>query len=48
MEMSMCAPDSQRQRVTFLPFEEDAEGRRSLKRGNIYQIQLVNQDCQNW
>lgn len=48
LHKELVVRDSQRQRVTFLPFEEDAEGRRSLKRGNIYQIQLVNQDCQNW
>lgn len=44
----MCALDSQRQQVTFLPFEEDAEGQVCLKRTNIYQIQLVHQDGQNW
>uniref|UniRef100_A0A3Q4GE35 tRNA (uracil-O(2)-)-methyltransferase n=1 Tax=Neolamprologus brichardi TaxID=32507 RepID=A0A3Q4GE35_NEOBR len=36
--------DFGRQRVTFIPFEEDAEGKASLKKGNIYQIQLCNQD----
>ncbi|XP_006810330.2 probable tRNA (uracil-O(2)-)-methyltransferase [Neolamprologus brichardi] len=39
--------DFGRQRVTFIPFEEDAEGKASLKKGNIYQIQLCNQDCRN-
>uniref|UniRef100_UPI0037E7BA9A probable tRNA (uracil-O(2)-)-methyltransferase n=1 Tax=Semicossyphus pulcher TaxID=241346 RepID=UPI0037E7BA9A len=40
--------DFGRQQVTFLPFEEDSEGRVSLKRGNIYQIQLLHQDCEEW
>ncbi|TKS92747.1 putative tRNA (uracil-O(2)-)-methyltransferase [Collichthys lucidus] len=40
--------DFGRQRVTFLPFEEDPEGRVCLKRGNIYQIQLLHQDCEEW
>ncbi|XP_034532640.1 probable tRNA (uracil-O(2)-)-methyltransferase [Notolabrus celidotus] len=40
--------DSVRQQVTFLPYEEDSEGRVSLKRGNIYQIQLLHQDCEEW
>eukprot|EP00064_Thunnus_orientalis_P006117 superscaffoldBa00000622_g6132 len=37
-----------RQQVTFLPFEEDAEGQVSLKKGNIYQIQLLHQDYEEW
>ncbi|XP_071315024.1 probable tRNA (uracil-O(2)-)-methyltransferase isoform X2 [Trachinotus anak] len=36
------------QQVTFLPLEEDAEGQVSLKRSNIYQIQLRSQDCDDW
>ncbi|XP_026154717.1 putative tRNA (uracil-O(2)-)-methyltransferase isoform X2 [Mastacembelus armatus] len=40
--------DFGRQQVTFLPFEEDAEGRVSLKKGNIYQIQLCSVDCEEW
>lgn len=46
--MSLCTPDTNRQQVSFLPFEEDAEGQVCLKTGNIYQIQLVHQDCENW
>ncbi|XP_029311233.1 LOW QUALITY PROTEIN: putative tRNA (uracil-O(2)-)-methyltransferase [Cottoperca gobio] len=40
--------DFGRQHVTFLPFEEDSEGQVSLKRGNIYQFQLLHQDCEDW
>ncbi|KAM8897274.1 putative tRNA (uracil-O(2)-)-methyltransferase isoform 2-T2 [Spinachia spinachia] len=40
--------DLGRQLVTFLPFEEDSEGRVSLKRGNIYQLQLLHRDCEGW
>ncbi|XP_039678698.1 probable tRNA (uracil-O(2)-)-methyltransferase isoform X2 [Perca fluviatilis] len=41
--------DFDRQQVTFLPFEEDSEGKVSLKRGNIYQFQLLHQeDCEEW
>ncbi|XP_030018666.1 putative tRNA (uracil-O(2)-)-methyltransferase [Sphaeramia orbicularis] len=40
--------DFESQQVTFLPFEEDAEGRVSLKKGNIYQIKLLLQDCGTW
>uniref|UniRef100_A0A669B487 tRNA (uracil-O(2)-)-methyltransferase n=1 Tax=Oreochromis niloticus TaxID=8128 RepID=A0A669B487_ORENI len=40
--------DFGRHRVTFIPFEEDAEGKVSLRKGNIYQIQLCNQDCEEW
>ncbi|XP_037336456.2 probable tRNA (uracil-O(2)-)-methyltransferase isoform X2 [Pungitius pungitius] len=40
--------DFGRQVVTFLPFEEDSEGRVSLKRGNIYQFQLLHRDCEGW
>lgn len=36
------------QRVTFIPFEEDEEGKRSFKKGNIYQIQLHSKDCEEW
>ncbi|XP_074479456.1 putative tRNA (uracil-O(2)-)-methyltransferase [Sebastes fasciatus] len=40
--------DFGRQQVTFVPFEEDSEGQVSLKRGNIYQLQLLHQDCEEW
>ncbi|XP_035467529.1 probable tRNA (uracil-O(2)-)-methyltransferase isoform X3 [Scophthalmus maximus] len=40
--------DFGRQQVTFLPLEEDAEGRVSLKEGNIYQIQLCHEDGEGW
>lgn len=40
--------DFGRQQVTFLPFEEDSEGQVSLKRGNIYQFQLLHQDREGW
>ncbi|XP_029382841.1 putative tRNA (uracil-O(2)-)-methyltransferase isoform X1 [Echeneis naucrates] len=40
--------DIARQQVSFLPLEEDAEGRVSLKKGNIYQIQLCSQDGEEW
>ncbi|XP_028982948.1 probable tRNA (uracil-O(2)-)-methyltransferase [Betta splendens] len=40
--------DFDRQKVTFVPYEEDADGRVSLKKGNIYQIQLCSQDCNDW
>uniref|UniRef100_A0A3B5KZC1 tRNA (uracil-O(2)-)-methyltransferase n=1 Tax=Xiphophorus couchianus TaxID=32473 RepID=A0A3B5KZC1_9TELE len=39
--------DSDRQHVTFLPFEEDsAAGRVSLKKCNIYQLRLCSKDCE--
>ncbi|XP_070849762.1 probable tRNA (uracil-O(2)-)-methyltransferase [Chaetodon trifascialis] len=40
--------DLGRQQVTFLPFEEDSGGQVCLKRGNIYQIRLLHQDCEEW
>ncbi|XP_073331744.1 probable tRNA (uracil-O(2)-)-methyltransferase isoform X3 [Pagrus major] len=40
--------DFARQQVSFLPFEEDSGGQVSLKRGNIHQIQLISQDCEEW
>ncbi|XP_034712479.1 probable tRNA (uracil-O(2)-)-methyltransferase isoform X1 [Etheostoma cragini] len=40
--------DFDRQQVTFLPFEEDSDGKVSLKRGNLYQLQLHHQDCDEW
>ncbi|KAM9836651.1 putative tRNA (uracil-O(2)-)-methyltransferase isoform 2-T2 [Aulostomus maculatus] len=40
--------DPDRLRVSFLPFEEDAGGRVSLKRGNVYQVQLLLQDGEEW
>ncbi|XP_029944139.1 LOW QUALITY PROTEIN: putative tRNA (uracil-O(2)-)-methyltransferase [Salarias fasciatus] len=36
------------QRVTFIPFEEDEDGKVSFKEGNIYQIQLHSTDCEEW
>ncbi|CAN9509661.1 unnamed protein product [Ophioblennius macclurei] len=36
------------QRLTFVPFEEDEEGKVSFKKGNIYQIQLHSKDCEEW
>ncbi|XP_056156546.1 probable tRNA (uracil-O(2)-)-methyltransferase [Lampris incognitus] len=35
-------------RVTFIPYEENAEGQVSQKKGNIHQIQLLHQDCEEW
>ncbi|XP_074517922.1 putative tRNA (uracil-O(2)-)-methyltransferase [Halichoeres trimaculatus] len=40
--------DFVRQQVTFLPYEEKSGGQVSLKRGNIYQIRLLHQDCEEW
>ncbi|XP_007551304.1 putative tRNA (uracil-O(2)-)-methyltransferase isoform X1 [Poecilia formosa] len=41
--------DSDRQHVTFLPFEEDsAAGRVSLKKCNIYQLRLCSKGCEQW
>ncbi|XP_061565608.1 probable tRNA (uracil-O(2)-)-methyltransferase [Cololabis saira] len=40
MQKEIILKDFNRQQVTFVPFEEDAEGKVSLKKGNIYQIQL--------
>ncbi|XP_068164537.1 probable tRNA (uracil-O(2)-)-methyltransferase isoform X2 [Antennarius striatus] len=40
--------DFGRHHVTFVPFEEDSEGNVCLKEGNIYQLQLVLQDCEEW
>ncbi|MED6246371.1 hypothetical protein ATANTOWER_016951 [Ataeniobius toweri] len=41
--------DSDRQHVTFLPFEEDAAaGRVSLKKCNIYQIRLCSPGSERW
>ncbi|XP_069026009.1 probable tRNA (uracil-O(2)-)-methyltransferase [Embiotoca jacksoni] len=48
LQREVVLKDLCRQQVTFLPFEEDAEGKVSLKRGNVYQIQLRNQDCDEW
>uniref|UniRef100_A0AAX7VHD4 tRNA (uracil-O(2)-)-methyltransferase n=1 Tax=Astatotilapia calliptera TaxID=8154 RepID=A0AAX7VHD4_ASTCA len=48
MPSLLFSADFGRQRVTFIPFEEDAEGKASLRKGNIYQIQLCNQDCEEW
>ncbi|KAM7366255.1 hypothetical protein PAMP_015709 [Pampus punctatissimus] len=48
MHKEVILKDFNRQQVTFLPFEEDAEGQVCLKRGNIYQIQLLHQDCDEW
>lgn len=40
--------DFARQQVSFLPVEKDAGGQVSLKKTNIYQIQLCSQDCEQW
>ncbi|XP_038140877.1 probable tRNA (uracil-O(2)-)-methyltransferase [Cyprinodon tularosa] len=41
--------DSDRQHVTFLPFEEDpAAGKTSLKKSNIYQIRLCSVGFDQW
>ncbi|KAM6949188.1 putative tRNA (uracil-O(2)-)-methyltransferase [Aplochiton taeniatus] len=40
--------DIDSQRVTFIPIQENAEGRISQKKGNIYQIQLHENDCAEW
>ncbi|KAG8006149.1 putative tRNA (uracil-O(2)-)-methyltransferase [Nibea albiflora] len=48
LHKELILKDFGRQRVTFLPFEEDSEGRACLKRGNVYQIQLLHQDCEEW
>lgn len=36
------------QQVTFLPFEEDADGQVSYKESNIHQFKLTFQDCEKW
>uniref|UniRef100_A0AAX7UW88 tRNA (uracil-O(2)-)-methyltransferase n=1 Tax=Astatotilapia calliptera TaxID=8154 RepID=A0AAX7UW88_ASTCA len=33
---------------SFSLLQTDAEGKASLRKGNIYQIQLCNQDCEEW
>lgn len=48
MQKEVIVKDFGRQRVSFLPFEEDVDGHVSLKKGNIYQIQLLHQDCEDW
>ncbi|KAA8579135.1 hypothetical protein FQN60_007255 [Etheostoma spectabile] len=48
LQKEIIFKDFDRQQVTFLPFEEDSEGKVSLKRGNIYQLQLLHQDCEEW
>ncbi|XP_062239486.1 probable tRNA (uracil-O(2)-)-methyltransferase [Platichthys flesus] len=40
--------DFDRQQVTFLPLEEDTDGRVSLKKSNVYQIQLCSHDSKGW
>ncbi|XP_020484896.1 probable tRNA (uracil-O(2)-)-methyltransferase [Labrus bergylta] len=48
LHKEVIVKDFRRQQVTFLPFEEDSEKKVTLKRGNIYQIQLLHQDCEEW
>uniref|UniRef100_A0A3Q3FWC5 tRNA (uracil-O(2)-)-methyltransferase n=1 Tax=Kryptolebias marmoratus TaxID=37003 RepID=A0A3Q3FWC5_KRYMA len=48
LQKELVLKDSDRQQVTFLPFEEDSEGKVSLKRGNLYQIRLCSQSCEEW
>ncbi|XP_037537270.1 probable tRNA (uracil-O(2)-)-methyltransferase [Nematolebias whitei] len=40
--------DFDRQQVTFLTFEEDAEGKVSFRRGNVHQLRLCSQGCEEW
>ncbi|XP_024144453.1 probable tRNA (uracil-O(2)-)-methyltransferase [Oryzias melastigma] len=40
--------DFEREQVTFIPFEEDIEGKVSFKRSNIYQIQLCTETREDW
>lgn len=44
----LCFPDLGNHQVTFLPFEEEPGGQARLKKGNIYQILLVQRDCEEW
>lgn len=46
--LSLSVQDFDRQQVTFLPFEEDSGGQSRLKRGNIYQIQLLHPNFEEW
>ncbi|KAM9335961.1 putative tRNA (uracil-O(2)-)-methyltransferase [Symphorus nematophorus] len=48
LHKELILKDFSRQQVTFIPFEEDSEGQVCQKRGNIYQIQLLHQDCEEW
>uniref|UniRef100_A0A3Q1GDU6 tRNA (uracil-O(2)-)-methyltransferase n=1 Tax=Acanthochromis polyacanthus TaxID=80966 RepID=A0A3Q1GDU6_9TELE len=48
LQKEIILKDYARQQVTFIPFEEDEKGKVCLKNGNIYQIQLCNQDCEEW
>ncbi|XP_049922854.1 probable tRNA (uracil-O(2)-)-methyltransferase [Epinephelus moara] len=48
LQKEVILKDFGRQQVTFVPFEEDAGGQVSLKRGNIYQLQLLHQDSEGW
>ncbi|XP_068444331.1 probable tRNA (uracil-O(2)-)-methyltransferase [Clinocottus analis] len=48
LQKEVILKDFGRQLVTFLPFEEDSEGQVSLKKGNIYQLQVLHQDCDEW
>ncbi|KAM9424614.1 putative tRNA (uracil-O(2)-)-methyltransferase isoform 1-T1 [Pholidichthys leucotaenia] len=48
LHKELILKDFSRQQVTFLPFEEDAEGRVSVKMDNVYRIQLCSQDCEQW
>ncbi|KAK2863141.1 hypothetical protein Q5P01_002674 [Channa striata] len=48
LHKDLIVKDFGRQQVTFLPIEDDTEGRVSLKRGNIYQIQLCSHESGEW
>ncbi|XP_059211116.1 probable tRNA (uracil-O(2)-)-methyltransferase [Centropristis striata] len=48
LHKELILKDFGRQQVTFLPFEEDSEGQVSLKRGNIYQLQLLHLHSEEW
>ncbi|XP_069374675.1 probable tRNA (uracil-O(2)-)-methyltransferase isoform X2 [Paralichthys olivaceus] len=48
LQREVVLRDFVRQQVTFLPLEEDAEGKVSPKKSNIYQIQLCSHDSEGW
>nr|XP_043878700.1 probable tRNA (uracil-O(2)-)-methyltransferase [Solea senegalensis] len=48
LQKEVVVRDFIRQQATFIPMEEDADGRVSLKEDNVYQIQLCNEDCEGW
>ncbi|KAM4536522.1 putative tRNA (uracil-O(2)-)-methyltransferase [Odontesthes bonariensis] len=48
LQKEVILKDFDGQQVTFLPFEEDAEGKVSLKKGNIYLIKLLSRGFEEW